>query len=56
MGRKQVEERLETLKDDKRLEYESASVDTNAPLALVQTNLKAKVSALEFALDNWPEE
>lgn len=56
MGREKVEERLAEIEADDRLGYDDADVQVNAPLALIQTSLKAKRDALRFALDNWPDE
>lgn len=46
-----VEERLAEVEDDERLGYDDAEVQVNAPLALIQTSLKAKRDSMRFALD-----
>lgn len=46
-----VEERLAEVEDDERLGYDDADVRVNAPLALIQTSLKAKRDSMRFALD-----
>lgn len=46
-----VEERLAEVEDDDRLGYDDADVQVNAPLALIQTSLKAKRDSMRFALD-----
>lgn len=46
-----MEEELKELKADERMYYPSASVVTNAPLALVQTSMEAKINLLERMLE-----
>jgi len=38
------------IQDDERYSYPPALVQVNAPLALIQTEMRAKVSALEWVL------
>lgn len=45
-----AEEKLVELRKDERLKYPAANVLINAPLALVQTDLKAQVNTLEWLL------
>lgn len=45
---------LTELETDERLRYPSATVDINAPLALVQLELEAKVNTLKWILDGGP--
>lgn len=50
-GRAVIRKRLREVESDERLRYPPARVDINAPLALVQVDLKAERRALRFALD-----
>uniref|UniRef100_A0A6M3M872 Uncharacterized protein n=1 Tax=viral metagenome TaxID=1070528 RepID=A0A6M3M872_9ZZZZ len=49
---KEVEEKLGELLADDRLSYAPALVDINAPLALIQTDLEAKVTILRWVLSD----
>lgn len=44
-----IKRRMEILIDE-RLSYETATIFSNAPLALIQCSLTAELHALEFAL------
>lgn len=46
-----VRERLTEIESDNRLDYEPADVEVNAPLALIQTSLKAQRDTLRWVLD-----
>jgi hypothetical protein len=48
--RKKVEDALEEIEQDERLGYPTATVDVNAPLALIQCGLNAQVRALKYVL------
>lgn len=48
--RKSVEEALKEIEEDERLGYPTATVDVNAPLALIQCGLNAQVRALKYVL------
>ncbi len=48
--RKSVEEALKEVEEDERLGYPTATVDVNAPLALIQCALQHQVRALEYVL------
>lgn len=43
--------KLEKLKADERLYYSSANVFSNAPLALIQTQLESQIHILEDILE-----
>jgi len=47
---KEIKEKLEALASDERLSYKPASVLINAPLALIQVDLKAQVDILKWVL------
>lgn len=44
---KQIEEELKEVESDECLGYPSAQIQINAPLALVQVDLKARVQILK---------
>lgn len=46
----QIRDRLEEIEADDRLQYDSANVQVNAPLALTQTSLEAKRDTLRWVL------
>ena len=46
-----IKEEIAGIKNDKRYHYATASVLANAPLALIQTQMKAKVNAYERVLE-----
>lgn len=45
-----VEEALKEIQEDERLGYPTATVDVNAPLALIQCGLQSQVNALKYVL------
>lgn len=45
-----IKSMIEELKKDERLSYQPALVSTNAPLALIQVSLMAKLNTLESLL------
>ena len=45
-----IKEEIAGIKNDKRYHYATANVLANAPLALIQTQMKAKVNAYESVL------
>lgn len=47
---KKIKEKLEELKKDERVNYPPANVFSNAPLALIQVELDAKIKTLEWVL------
>ncbi|MCK4501100.1 hypothetical protein KAU11_11430 [Candidatus Babeliales bacterium] len=49
--KKEIEEKLSAILADERLEYPTATIDTNAPLALIQLSLEMKKAALEWVLE-----
>lgn len=49
---KEIKAKLAELKSDERLSYPPADVFSNAPLALIQVELEAKVKALEWVLQS----
>lgn len=44
---KRIKRRIAELKSDSRLTYDAANIQTNAPLALIQVSLKARIHELE---------
>ena len=46
-----IRERLDEIESDERLGYEKAPVQINAPLAMIQTELKAKQNVLRWVLE-----
>lgn len=46
-----IKEEIAGIKNDKRYHYATANVLANAPLALIQTQMKAKVNAYESVLE-----
>jgi hypothetical protein len=50
----EIRERINWLKSDERVKYPPANLFSNGPLALVQVDIKAQISALEWALDSLP--
>ena len=47
----QILNKLAELKSDSRLTQPSASIQINAPLALIQLELESNIGALEWVLD-----
>lgn len=47
----EIEAMLLKVTSDERLSYEPANVFSNAPLALIQTDLEARKHILEWVLD-----
>jgi len=54
-SKKDIEKKIEELQEDERLGYPNATVFSNAPLALIQLSLKAKLDALNWALEQKEE-
>lgn len=50
-SKKEVVEKVEELLGDPRVHYSPASVETNAPLALVQVSLESAISILNWVLE-----
>jgi len=48
--KEKIEKRIKEIKNDERLTYKSATVFSNAPLALIQLQLSSELNALEWAL------
>lgn len=48
--RKSVEDALKEIEEDGRLGYPTATVDVNAPLALIQCALEHQMRALKYVL------
>ena len=46
-----IEERKEELESDNRLKRGTATLDTNATLALIQTDLEARINELQRVLE-----
>ena len=53
-----IEQELAKVRADVRLGYPPATVFANAPLALIQVELKARISVLQWFLEgiNWDED
>ena len=47
---KELKKKLAELKNDERHKYKPALVEINAPLALVQVSIQAKIDTLEWVL------
>ena len=47
---KEIEEKIKELESDERLSYPTATIDINAPLALIQLRLESKIAALKWAV------
>ncbi len=45
-----IKERIKLLEEDKRIYYKPANVFTNAPLALIQTDIIAQLATLYWLL------
>lgn len=48
--KKEIADKIASIKTDERYNYPPASVQINAPLALIQVGMKAEVKALEWVL------
>jgi hypothetical protein len=48
--KEEVQKKLEELQADERVNYPPADVFSNAPLALIQTELDSMIKALEWVL------
>ena len=46
----EIREEIEELEADPRLKYHPASVQINAPLALIQVEIDSRISALKWVL------
>ena len=49
--KKEIEEMLKSIMSDERLSYPTATIDINAPLALIQLSLESKRDILKWVLD-----
>ena len=47
----EIKKYLEEIEKDERLSYPDANVFVNAPLALIQVELKNKIAVLEWVLE-----
>ncbi len=47
----QIRKRLDEIESDERLKYKPATVEVNAPLALVQTHLETASGILRWVLE-----
>jgi len=47
---KEIKQKLVETESDERLSYEPATVQVNAPLALIQTQLETTVNTLKWVL------
>lgn len=50
----EIRDKIAALEADERLHYPSASVFSNAPLALIQTDIRGELKGLYFALGQTP--
>jgi len=50
--KKRISERIKKIEEDSRFQDESALVEVNAPLALIQVHLKSEHQALKWVLEN----
>jgi len=50
-----VEYEIKRLESDERLSYPLATVEVNAPLALIQTDMEARLSVLRWVLQGKEE-
>ncbi len=48
--KKEIEEKLAEIKSDERLGYPPATVDINAPLALIQLSIESQIDILKWVL------
>lgn len=46
----EIQDKINEIQSDERFNYEPANVLTNAPLALIQTDMEAKFKALNWVL------
>lgn len=46
-----IKKKLKEIEKDERLSYPNATIDTNAPLALIQLSGECKISALKWVLE-----
>lgn len=51
-SKKQITARIAEIKKDPRFSYPPAQVQVNAPLALIQVEMKSRVEALEWVLEH----
>lgn len=47
---KEIKDKLKTIEQDERLGYAVATIDTNAPLALIQLSLETSRDMLKWVL------
>lgn len=45
-----IKAKIKELQEDERLKYPTATIGTNAPLALIQLEFEAKIKALQWVL------
>ncbi len=51
---KEIRKRLEEVESDERLSYDTATIETNAVLALIQCSLEAERDTLRWVLEDIP--
>ena len=49
--KEQIEEKIKEIESDERLSYPSATIDVNAPLALIQLEMETKLKMLKWILE-----
>lgn len=49
-SKQEIENMIVSIKADERFNYPPANIEINAPLALIQVDMKAQVRALEWVL------
>ena len=49
-NKKEIKEQIKEIKSDERYNYPPATINENAPLALIQLEMEVKVEALKWVL------
>ncbi len=49
-NKEQIEEEIKKIESDERLSYPTATIDINAPLALIQLEMETKLKVLKWVL------
>lgn len=52
---KEIEDRIKEITSDERYNYPPATIQTNAPLALIQLEMETKVTTLKWVLNSKKE-
>lgn len=51
-SKKEIEDAIRKIENDERLKRPTATIDVNAPLALIQFGLKEQIKILKWVLQN----